>query len=508
MKTTNYMKIFNTSQVRALDAVTITNEPITSIDLMERAADAVFNAFIETFELNRPVFILAGPGNNGGDALALARKLLKINVEASVILLSNSKLSADCEANKIRLQHMFPAAITEQKTQFVAPVISKQTLIIDGLFGSGLTRPIEGIYADAVYWANNSGNEIISIDIPSGLQGEENTNFSTPIVKAKHTFSFQFPKLSFLLPESGSFVGDWQILNIGIHSEAISSIYTPYSFLMRNEVLAILKNRDKFSHKGTFGHLLLLAGCKDMAGAAVLSSKAALRSGAGLVTVHSAACNRIIVQCSAPEAIFHSDKNEEVISEFPILEKFDAVAVGSGIGQNPETVSSMKQLLLALNKPCVIDADALNIISENKSLLEKIPVHSILTPHPKEFERLFGKTENSYRRMLKASEMAVKYQFIIILKGAHTAIALPDGQVIFNSTGNAGMATAGSGDVLTGILGSLLAQGYSAENASKLGVYIHGLAADIALNTQSKESLIAGDIVAFLGKAFYQLRKI
>lgn len=214
------------------------------------------------------------------------------------------------------------------------------------------------------------------------------------------------------------------------------------------------------------------------------------------------------MQCSAPEAIFHSDKNEEVISEFPILEKFDAVAVGSGIGQNPETVSSMNQLLLALNKPCVIDADALNIISENKSLLEKIPVYSILTPHPKEFERLFGKTENSYRRMLKASEMAVKYQFIIILKGAHTAIALPDGQVIFNSTGNAGMATAGSGDVLTGILGSLLAQGYSAENASKLGVYIHGLAADIALNTQSKESLIAGDIVAFLGKAFYQLRKI
>lgn len=502
------MKIFNTSQVRALDAVTITNEPITSIDLMERAADAVFNAFIETFELNRPVFILAGPGNNGGDALALARKLLKINVETSVVLLSSSGLSADCEVNKNRLQHMFPAAITEQKTHFVAPVISKQTLIIDGLFGSGLTRPIEGIYAEAVHWANNSGNEIISIDIPSGLQGEENTNLLAPIVQAQHTFSFQFPKLSFLFPESGCFVGDWQIINIGIHSEAISSIYTPYSFLMRNEVLAILKNRDKFSHKGTFGHLLLLAGCKDMAGAAVLSSKAALRSGAGLVTVHSAACNRIIVQCSAPEAIFHSDKNEEVISEFPILEKFDAVAVGSGIGQNPETVSSMNQLLLALNKPCVIDADALNIISENKSLLEKIPVHSILTPHPKEFERLFGKTENSYRRVLKASEMAVKYQFIIILKGAHTAIALPNGQVIFNSTGNAGMATAGSGDVLTGILGSLLAQGYSAEDASKLGVYIHGLAGDIALNTQSKESLIAGDIVAFLGKAFYQLRKI
>lgn len=263
------MKIFTTSQVRALDAVTITNEPITSIDLMERAADAVFNAFIETFELNRPVFILAGPGNNGGDALALARKLLKINVQTSVVLLSSSGLSADCEVNKNRLQHMFPAAITEQKTHFVAPVISKQTLIIDGLFGSGLTRPIEGIYAEAVHWANNSGNEIISIDIPSGLQGEESTNLLAPIVQARHTFSFQFPKLSFLFPESGCFVGDWQILNIGIHSEAISSIYTPYSFLMRNEVLAILKNRDKFSHKGTFGHLLLLAGCKDMAGAAV-----------------------------------------------------------------------------------------------------------------------------------------------------------------------------------------------------------------------------------------------
>jgi len=504
------MKLFCTSDIKFLDEYTINNEPISSIDLMERAAFAIYEKYLQTLDYRQPILIVAGLGNNGGDALALARMLLQTSLDVKVVLIHNGKLSADCETNKNRLAEAFPNALSELINEFRAPEISTNTIIVDGLFGSGLSRPLNGIFAESIDWINSSGCKVVSIDIPSGLQGEPLSPKGEQdiIINADYTYSLQFPKLAFLLPDSSSFAGKWEVLDIGIHPTAIENTQSQYSYLEKADIQKILKSRSQFSHKGTFGHLLLLAGSKDMAGAAVLSSKAGLRSGAGLVTVHSAACNRIIVQSSIPEAIFQSDKNEDFISAIPTLESYNAVAIGPGIGQNHETAVLLNQLLSNLEKPCIIDADALNIISQNKNLLEKIPAYSILTPHPKEFERLFGKTKNSYQRMLKASEMAVKYQFIIILKGAHTLIALPDGQLVFNSTGNAGMATAGSGDVLTGILGSLLAQGYSPENASKLGVYIHGLAGDLALNEQSEESLIAGDIVECLGKAFYEIRKI
>ena len=503
------MKFFNTTQVRILDQITIEQEPISSIDLMERAALALYERFLFHFGYQQPVLIVAGPGNNGGDALALAGMLLHISLDVKVLLIHSGKLSADCEINKNRLKAAFPHSLTELINEFQVPEISSDTIIIDGLFGSGLSRPLNGTFAEAIDWINNSGCKVVSIDIPSGLQGEPLAPKGEKdiIINANYTYSLQFPKLAFLLPESFSFAGKWEVLDIGIHPAAIENTQSQFSYLEKTDIQKIIITRNKFSHKGTFGHLLLLAGSKDMGGAAVLSAKAGLRSGAGLVTVHSAACNRIIVQTAIPEAIFQSDRSENFISALPALESYHAVAVGPGIGQNQDTATMLNQLFSQLKKPCVLDADALNIISQNKDLLEKIPVYSILTPHPKEFERLFGKTDNSYQRMLKASEMAVKYQFVVILKGAHTLIALPDGQLIFNSTGNAGMATAGSGDVLTGILGSLLAQGYSPENASKLGVYIHGLAGDLALSEQSEESMIAGDIVEYLGKAFYEISK-
>ena len=504
------MKFFSTSQTRLLDQYTIEHEPISSIALMERAAFALYERFLFHFGYQQQVLIVAGPGNNGGDALALARMLLRIKLDVQVILVHNGKLSADCLTNKKRLADAFPHVLTELINEFRAPEINSETIIVDGLFGSGLSRPLNGTFAEAIDWINKSGCKVVSIDIPSGLQGEPLSPKGEQdiIIHADYTFSLQFPKLAFLLPESYSFAGKWEVLDIGIHPAAIENTCSEFSYLEQTDILKILKTRSQFSHKGTFGHLLLLAGSKDMAGAAVLSAKAGLRSGAGLVTVHSAACNRVIVQSAVPEAIFQSDKNEDFISEITGLENFDAVAVGPGIKQNKETVDLLSQLLCKLEKPCVIDADALNIISQNRNLLKNIRAFSILTPHPKEFERLFGKTENSYQRILKASEMAVEHQVIIILKGAHTLISLPDGQLVFNSTGNAGMATAGSGDVLTGILGSLLAQGYSPENASKLGVYIHGLAGDLALSEQSEESLIASDIIDFLGKAFYKTRNI
>ena len=497
------MKIFSTSQVRSLDAYTIEHEPVASIDLMERAAQAIFEAYAKSFDLQRPVLVVAGPGNNGGDALALARILVWVKSDVRVLLLHNGKLSADCETNLQRLRNLKAEIITEITDSFAFSNVNKETVIVDGIFGSGLSRPAEGIFAEAIDHINRSGCEVLSIDVPSGLHGELNPDISVPIVKATRTFTLQFPKLAFLLPETGIFAGNWSVLDIGIHPEAISQTETRYFFIKKKDIQPKIKIREKFSHKGTYGHVLIFAGSRDMAGAAVLSSEAALRSGAGLVTVHSASCNRIILQTAVPEVIFESDNNEHCISEFRDLTKFNAIAIGPGIGQTGETSFFLKSILSAYSNPIVLDADALNLIAAN-DLPHLIPENSILTPHPKEFERLFGKSTNSYDRLQKASTIAQTHKIIIILKGAHTQIFMPNGKIYFNSTGNAGMATAGSGDVLTGIMVGLLAQGYQPQDAALTGVFLHGLAADLI--TETEETMLASDIIRGLKLAFRTLR--
>jgi NAD(P)H-hydrate epimerase len=498
------MKIFSTSQVRSLDAYTIEHEPVASIDLMERAAQAIFEAYAKSFDLQRPVLVVAGPGNNGGDALALARILVWVKSDVRVLLLHNGKLSPDCEANLQRLRNLKAEIITEITDSFAFSNVNKETVIVDGIFGSGLSRPAEGIFAEAIDLINRSGCEVLSIDVPSGLLGELNPDTSVPIVKATRTFTLQFPKLAFLLPETGIFAGNWSVLDIGLHPEPISQTKTPFFFIEKEDIQPKIKIREKFSHKGTYGHVLIFAGSKDMAGAAVLSSEAALRSGAGLVTVHSASCNRIILQTAVPEVIFESDNHENYISEFRDLSKYDAIAIGPGINQANETALFLKSILGACERPVVLDADALNLIAANRNLLQLIPENSILTPHPKEFERLFGKSTNSYDRLQKASTIAQTHKIIIILKGAHTQIFMPNGKIYFNSTGNPGMATAGSGDVLTGIMAGLLAQGYQPQYAALTGVFLHGLAADLIPETE--ETMLASDIIRGLKLAFKTLR--
>jgi len=502
-----HMKFFTTSQIRQLDNYTIEHEPISSIDLMERAADAIYKTVTRSCPYNTPVCILAGQGNNGGDALALGRKLLNSGYEVSVYLICTGSLSPDCDTNKQRLITEYPLSFIELNETFVAPAIAKETVILDGLFGSGLSRPLSGIYEQAVNWINQTGNKVISIDIPSGLQGEENQLTNNPvIVKADLTLSLQFPKVAFLLADNAQYVGDMEILDIGILPEAIEKTVSNLFYLEDNDIFPLLKDRSKFSNKGTFGHALIISGSKGMAGASVLSSKAALRSGAGLVTVHGPAANRTIVQTAIPEVIFQSDNSDDFISHIDLKEKNYVVAVGPGIGTHANTAAMMRDLFLKLKSPCVIDADALNILSTQKELLHLIPKNSILTPHPKEFERLFGECHSSYERMMTAAQASKEYEVIIVLKGAHTLIAVPDGNLYFNSTGNSGMATAGSGDVLTGILVGLLAQGYKPNEAALTGVFLHGRAGDQALQTQSGESLIASDIIFNIGKAFQSIR--
>lgn len=501
------MKIFTTSQIRQLDQYTIDHEPIDSIDLMERAADALFEAFKKQYPLINTAFcVMAGPGNNGGDALALARKLFKAGYTVQVYLYYTDKLSPDCEENKARLLKSCPGIFTEFVNEFVAPVLVKDAVVVDGLFGSGLNRPLAGIFAEAVEFINKATNLVIAIDIPSGMNGDSCHLMTEPTVKADYTFTFQFPKIACFFAENDSFIGRWSVLDIHLHPEGIKAIPAGYSYIDIDDIKRIYKKRQKFSHKGTYGHLVILAGSKGMAGASILAAKAALRSGVGLLTLHGPEGNRCILQTISPEVIYEADHHPDCISEFFHADKYDALAIGSGIGTRTVTVDMLRELLRHLKEPCVLDADALNIIASEKKMLSSVPAGSILTPHPGEFERLTGERGNAFQQMKKGLELAAKYQVNIILKGAYSRIITPEGQVYFNSTGNTGMATAGSGDVLTGILGSLLAQGYSPEDTAKFGVFLHGLSADLALETESEESLMAGDIVAGLGKAFKYIK--
>jgi NAD(P)H-hydrate epimerase len=401
------------------------------------------------------------------------------------------------------------------------------------LFGSGLTRPLDGLAAEIVQRINNfrSGHlltsrrvmtkeknssinhhpnrsremtkTVISIDIPSGLMGEDNTgNIPENIIQADFTLTFQFPKMSFFFAENEKYAGEWQVLPIRLHPDGIAETQTSFFFTEKEDINQIIQKRTRFGHKGIYGHALLIAGSFGKMGAAILSSKACLRSGAGLLTAHVPHRGYSIIQTAVPEAMANVDNHDDVFSEFPDLSQFSAVGVGPGIGLNSITKIAFCELLEKSQVPLVIDADALNILSDNKSWLEKIPANSILTPHPGEFKRLVGDTQNTFMRIQKQIEFSKKHNVIVVLKGAFTSVSTPDGSLHFNSTGNPGMATAGSGDVLTGIILGLLAQGIHPANAACAGVYLHGLAGDLAVGQKSQTSLIAGDIIEFLGKAF------
>lgn len=496
------MKFFETSQIRRIDQYTIKHEPIASIDLMERAAETLFRYFIKRFDIQTNFYVFAGPGNNGGDALALSRKLLEYGYNVFTYYFGFAKLSKDCSVNLQRLKELFPDYVSSIEADLSNVNLKTDAVIVDGLFGSGLTRPAEGIYADTIRLINQANNYVVAIDIPSGLNGEENTDASSAVlVKADLTLSLHFPKLAFFFPENNVYVKEWLVLAIGLHPDIIQHTESKYNYLVKSDISNLLKQRNKFSHKGNFGQVFIFGGKKGMGGAAVLNAKASLRSGAGLVSVYSNKSNRIVIQTSVPEAIFESKSKKA-----PDTAKYNAFALGSGIGKSANTVNIFEHLLENIKSNCVIDADGLNILSANTYLLDKLPENSILTPHPKEFERLFGESKNTFERMQKALKISKELKIYIVLKGAYTLISCPDGNAYFNTSGNPGMATAGSGDVLTGIIAGLLSQKYAPKEAAIVGVYLHGLAGDCALSNNSVESLTAGDIVDNIGKAFKLLR--
>jgi NAD(P)H-hydrate epimerase len=502
------MKFFRCDQVKQIDEFTIIHDDISSSELMERASGQLFRWIRERFSRSHRIVVFAGPGNNGGDGLALARMLYSDGYETEVYSLNfGGKTSPDWVHNRQRLEK--ETAVTFQllsdADQF--PVISHDDIIVDAIFGSGLTRSADGLPGEVIRHINNSDATVISVDVPSGLFGESNSG-NTPgcIVEADFTLTFQFPKLAFMFPENLLYTGEWEVLPIGLSSTAIRNTISPYIFLDEGDIKPLLKKRSKFDHKGNFGHGLLIAGSCGKMGSAVLGAEAALRTGIGLLTCHVPAQGNLILQSSLPEAMVSLDISDTCFTNTENTSLCSAVGVGPGLGTSPETQKALYKLLEECKKPIVIDADAINILSLNKSWLSKIPADAVLTPHPKEFERLAGKADNGYERLVRQIEFSLNHNCIVVLKGANTSITSPSGRVVFNSTGNPGMATAGSGDVLTGIILSLLAQGYNPVDAAVAGVYLHGIAGDIAANEACYESIIASDIISCIGKAFNRIR--
>ena len=504
------MKIFPTSSIKQLDAYTIEHEPIASIDLMERAAQALTDALITRWNTpSTPFVIFAGPGNNGGDALAVARLLAERGYRPAVYLFNpQGHLSDDCQTNRERLVTMQGVDFHEVSTQFSPPQLTAAHVVVDGLFGSGLNKPLGGGFAAVVKYINASSAQVVAIDVPSGLMGEDNSyNIQAHIIRADLTLSLQLPKLAFLFPENAPYVGKWQLLDIGLSTQAIDETDTDYALTEDDDILTLLKPRDKFAHKGNFGRALLIAGSQGMAGASVLAAKACLRSGVGLLTVHVPFCNNFIVQTAVPEAMTELDYSETCFSEATDTDDYQAIGMGPGLGTRPETVEAVLQQLDDCQTPMVLDADALNILGEHREYLGRLPQGSILTPHPKELERLVGKCRNSYERLDKARQLARSAGVHIVLKGAYSAVITPEGKCWFNPTGNPGMATGGSGDVLTGVLTALLAQGYEPGIAARLGVYIHGVAGDIARKRYGMTGMTAGDLVQALPLAWQALEE-
>ncbi len=484
------MKILTGTQIKETDRYTIDNEPIASIDLMERASIAIADWITVNIDKRHSLLFLVGKGNNGGDGLAVSRILSQKGYDCSVFLAFDKAVMTDeCKTNLERL----PAEVKRVGLDS----IPSGTVIIDSLLGTGVNGEVKEPLLSVVNKVNSLPNTIISIDLPSGMKSEFG-NKNQAIVKSDITLTLEFPKLGMLLPEAGGLCGRIEVLPIGLSAEYIEKADSDYTYITKDFIDSIIIRRDKFAHKGTYGHALLICGSRGMVGAAILSTGAALRSGCGLVTAHIPAEERFSIQAACPSALFSLDE-KSCFSEFPDnVSKYTSIGIGCGLGQSHDTAEVFKRLLNTFYKPMVIDADALNIISENYKMRQNIPKGSILTPHLGELARLVGEWHSEEEKIALVRRLASNLKSIIVVKGAHTMICLPDGQCYFNSTGNSGMAKGGSGDVLTGYITGLLARGYSATHAAILGVYIHGLAGDRAAKVYGMDAMNSKDLIDHL----------
>ncbi|MFN2430265.1 MAG: NAD(P)H-hydrate dehydratase [Cryomorphaceae bacterium] len=510
------MKILTAEKLREADSYTIKHEPIKSVDLMERAATACFNWIYDqapnlfppniTEEKDYIFYVVCGVGNNGGDGLVIARQLSRNGYQVKVVVvhISDSQ-SKDFKTNFDRLGKDKKNAI-DVKSEKDVPEFPDDAVIIDAIFGTGLNRPVEGIARVVIQAMNQSGSQVVAIDMPSGLFDCNTANFEPDaITVSNHILTFQTPKLAFFLAENSQHVGKVHILDIGLDREFLEHVESDYH-LADNVVASRLRRpRGRFTHKGSFGHALLIGSQKGKYGASMLSARSCLRSGCGLLTVHADDAGAALIHQFLPEAMHSEDGGKGHFSSLPKLDGYSAIGVGPGLGMHEDSVRQLKLLIQEVKVPLILDADALNILSENPTWMAFLPKNTILTPHPGEFARLAGEKLSHYDCLQKQRELSVKHGIYILLKGAHSSLSLPDGKIYINNTGNPGMATGGMGDTLTGIITGLAASGYSSTEAAILAMFVHGRAGDLALESQSVESLIATDLIAHIGKAFQSI---
>ena len=496
------MKIFNAEKIKDLDKLTIDKQQITSLELMERAALQAFLWLVNHFQDKKKVYhLFCGVGNNGGDGLVIARMLKQNYFDVHVYVVPfNDTISPDFDSNLDRLKESNLAyEVINAASEF--PDIAENHVIVDAIFGIGLTREMDSWLQLLIQKINYHKSFKVSIDVPSGLFLDKKTTIA---IHSDVVLTFQIPKLSFYIPDNEQFINEIVILPIDLDERAIDFIPTNYYYTDLNEIKKRYKPISKFSHKGTKGHVLLIGGCYGKIGAMVLASQAALRSGCGLATVNTPKCGYEILQIASPEAMVITDENYHKITKISFDFEPKAIGIGMGIGQDFETAKAFYEFLKSNTIPLIVDADALNILSEHNDWLQLLPKNSILTPHPKELERLIGTWKDDFEKIDKVKYFAKEHQLVVLIKGAFTLI-IDKKNVFVNSSGNQALATGGSGDVLSGMITSFRAQGYCAVDASILGVYFHGRTADIAMNDMGYEAFIASDIVRYLGKVFLEL---
>lgn len=504
------MKLFSKEQIYEGDKLTIERQNISSTDLMERAGTQIFNWIHMRMQgAQVPIHVFCGIGNNGGDGLVLARHLIThgYNVKTYIVNCSD-KRSKDFLINYERIKDVtkeWPTVLSS-KNDYSEIGIDEKDIIVDAVFGIGLNRSPNDWVKALFQKLRASKAFTLAIDMPSGLYADKATMDENAVVHASYTLSFQSPKLVFFLPETAKFTTQWEALDIGIDREYLIQTDTEAELISKFEVIPIYKPRDKFAHKGDFGHVMILGGSYGKIGAVNLASRAALSSGAGLVTAYIPKCGYHSLQTAVPEVMVITDKNETHIADINFTIEPSVVGVGVGLGTNDETAKAFKAFLKQNSAPLVIDADALNLISKDKSLLKFIPVLSVLTPHPKELERLIGPWSDDFDKLARVKAFSKEHNVIVLIKGAHSITVYLE-KLYINTTGNPGMATAGSGDVLTGVIAGLIAQGYEALSATVFGVYLHGKSADISLEDYGYQSLIASHIIETMGEAYMDLFK-
>lgn len=502
------MKIFTAEQIYEADKFTIEKQQIASEELMERAAVQIFNWMHHRMQGARvKIHLFCGIGNNGGDGIALARHLQEhgYDIEVNVVNYSE-KRSKDFLINLDRLKDrkIWPNFINDTSA---FPKIDKDDIIVDAIFGIGLNRPPDAWVIKLIQYLNKSKAFVLSVDIPSGLFMDRVPQNTKGVIYSNYVLSFQAPKLTFFLPQTGIYSNQWEVLDIGLDTGYMTGTETDYELIGKNEVWPWYMPREKFSHKGTYGHSLIIGGSYGKIGAVILASKACLHSGSGLVTAYIPGCGYIPLQTALPEAMVITDVADSDISKIDFDIAPTVIGVGIGLGKTGTTGKALTNFLNKNKVPLVVDADGLNILSEHKEVLKDLPARSVLTPHPKELERLMGRWKDDFEKLKKAKAFSKKYDCILVIKGSNTITVYKDKGYV-NITGNPGMATAGSGDVLTGIITGLISQGYTPLKAAIFGVYLHGRAADLAVEKYGYQALIATAIIDFIGEAYMDLFKV